>query len=272
MNAIHLPMRRKIGTIFDAQRGASGVMEKRGLNSNQLKLIAIIAMTIDHFTWAVFPGTQTVWYVMGLHVIGRITAPIMWFFIAEGSFYTRNVKKYIGRLLVFAVISHFAYDFAFGIPFFDISAGVFNRTSVMWALAISAAVIAISKSEKVPKWAKIVSVFAGCILAFPADWSSIAVMAPFSIYGHRGSFKKQALDIVFWTFIYAAVYFIFLNKPYAVLQMFTALSIPLLYQYNGRRGTWKGMKWFFYIYYPAHLFAVGIVRLLLHGNIGIIFS
>ncbi len=41
----------------------------------------------------------------------------MWFFIAEGCYYTHDRKKYITRLFILAVISHFAYDFAFGIPF-----------------------------------------------------------------------------------------------------------------------------------------------------------
>ena len=59
---------------------------KKRLNSNQLKLIAIIAMTIDHLTWAFFPGYQKVWWVFSLHIIGRLTAPVMWFFIAEGCF------------------------------------------------------------------------------------------------------------------------------------------------------------------------------------------
>lgn len=58
-------------------------MEKK-FDANEIKLIAIIAMTIDHLTWVFFPGLQTVWYVYALHIIGRLTAPIMWFFIAEG--------------------------------------------------------------------------------------------------------------------------------------------------------------------------------------------
>ena len=49
----------------------------RGLNSNQIKLIAIIAMTIDHVTWLLYPGFQKIWWVMLLHVIGRLTAPTM---------------------------------------------------------------------------------------------------------------------------------------------------------------------------------------------------
>ena len=52
--------------------------------------------------------------------------------------------------------------------------------------------------------------------------------------------------------------------------MFTFISIPFLFQYNGERGSWKGMKWLFYIYYPAHLVVIGIIRIILHGNIALI--
>lgn len=121
---------------------------KKHLNANQIKLIAIIAMTIDHLTWAFFSGTQAVWYVFALHIIGRLTAPIMWFFIAEGCYYTRDIRKYTGRLFVFAVISHFAYSFAFGIPFIPFSTGdIFNQTSVMWSLAWAVVLIAVDRSE-----------------------------------------------------------------------------------------------------------------------------
>ena len=242
------------------------VIEKRkGLSGNQIKLIAIIAMTVDHLTWAFFPGTQAVWYVYALHIIGRLTAPIMWFFIAEGCHYTRNIGKYIGRLFGFAVVSHFAYDFAFGIPFLPLSTGAFNQTSVMWSLAWAAVLIWICSREEIPQWARIICTVLICVFSFPSDWSSIAVMCPFFLYAHRGKFKAQAADIVIWSFVYAAVYFIFIDKLYGVLQMFTFLTIPILSQYNGERGKWKGMKWLFYIYYPAHLIVIGLIRIALHG-------
>ena len=71
-------------------------------------------------------------------------------------------------------------------------------------------------------------------------------MCPFYLYLHRGNFKAQARDIVLWSAIYASVYFLFLDKPYGILQMFTFLTIPILAKYNGKRGEWKGMKWLFY--------------------------
>ena len=91
--------------------------ERKGLNGNQLKVIAIIAMTIDHLTWTFAPGYSREWWAILFHIIGRLTAPIMWFFIAEGYHYTRNLKKYAGRLFLLAFISHFAYNFCFGISF-----------------------------------------------------------------------------------------------------------------------------------------------------------
>ena len=51
------------------------------LNSNHLKLIAIIAMTIDHIADLIYPGMQNNIISIILHIIGRLTAPIMFFFI-----------------------------------------------------------------------------------------------------------------------------------------------------------------------------------------------
>ncbi len=266
---------------------------KKGLNASQIKLIAIIAMTVDHLTWTFFPGTDLTWYVVGLHIIGRLTAPLMWFFIAEGCYYTRNIRKYAGRLFVFAVISHFAYNFAFGIPFIPFSNGsIFNQTSVLWSLTLAVVAIAVSRSEKFPKYLKFPAILLMSILGFPSDWSSIAVMCPLALYYNRGNKKRQAFNIVLWTFVYAVVYFIFLDKLYGILQMFTFLTIPIIALYNGERGGKKpaalaqGMdeikpasvktsplvKWAFYIYYPAHLVAVGIIRLVLRGDVPLIFG
>lgn len=241
------------------------------LNSNQIKLIAIIAMTIDHLTWAFFPGCQTEWYVLVLHAIGRLTAPIMWFFIAEGCRYTHDMRRYIARLFAFALISHFAYDFAFGMPFVPFASGVFNQTSVMWSLAWAAVLIWIEQQERIPQWGKYVAILVICVITFPSDWSCIAVMCPLFLFINRNKFVSQAKAIVFWTLLYALVYFLFRDKTYGILQMFACLTIPILSRYNGKRGTWQGMKWLFYFYYPAHLVIIGLIRLLLHGDVPIIF-
>lgn len=126
----------------------------QGFNANQLKVIAITAMTIDHVISVIFPDYPTDWRLILLHIVGRLAAPIMWFFIAEGYHYTHNVKKYAFRLFLFALISHFAYNFAFGIPFIPFQTTVFNQTSVIWSLAWGLVGLVVMDSPKLKAWMK----------------------------------------------------------------------------------------------------------------------
>ena len=49
----------------------------------------------------------------------------------------------------------------------------------------------------------------------------------------------------------------------------TAIALVVVKRYNGTRGAGRGMKYLFYLYYPAHLFLCGLVRILLYGNVGV---
>ena len=60
------------------------------LNSNAIKIIAIIVMTIDHIAWMLFPGYPNEIVPLILHIIGRLTSPIMCYFIVEGYHYTKQ--------------------------------------------------------------------------------------------------------------------------------------------------------------------------------------
>ena len=242
---------------------------KKGLNGNQLKIIAMSAMTIDHAAFVIWPDYPTDWRILLLHVIGRTAAPIFWFFVAEGWHYTRDRKNYAFRLFLFAIAGHFAYNFAFGIPFIPLQTSVFNQTSVLWALFLGTAALYVNEHSSWKQWQKSLLILGITILAFPADWSSIAVLAILQISENRGNFKKQMTGMMASVSMYALVYVVFLHPLYGILQMFTALTIPILKCYNGQRGKWKGMKWFFYLYYPLHLFLCGILRLALHGNAGV---
>ena len=239
---------------------------KRGLNREQLKLIAVIAMTVDHLAWVIWPGYPKAGHVIMLHCIGRITAPIMWFFIAEGYFHTRSVKRYALRLLAFALISHFAYTFAFGIPLVPFKTSVFNQTGIMWSLFWGLVGLHISNANTLKDWQKVCIILVICAVSFCADWSCIATMAVIYIGAYRGSFKKQMISMMTFVCIYAAVYALCIDRVYGIIQLFAAAAIPLLGKYNGQRGESAG-KWGFYLYYPLHLALCGILRLLLHGNI-----
>lgn len=234
---------------------------KIGLSSNTIKLIAIIAMTIDHLTWVIFPSCQIKWYVIFLHIIGRITAPIMWFFIVEGYHHTHDVKKYVFRLFAFALISHIPYCLVFGIPLIPFTTGIFNQTSVMWSLAWAVVMLILNDNKNISQFVRLFLMICICVIALPSNWSSIPVMAVCYMNMFRGNFKKQMTSMMVWCCIYAILYSVFLDKIYGIIQIFTFLSIPILNLYNGKKGNFNWMKTLFYIYYPLHLIILSIIKL-----------
>lgn len=240
------------------------------LNSNQLKLIAIIAMTVDHIAWAMFDGYPRALLPLVMHIIGRLTCPIMCYFIAEGYHYTRNINKYTFRLFAFAFVSHFAYifasndfvDFKSFIPFYY--GNFLNQTSVMWSLAWGLVMLRIADSKRIKSIYKVLLVILICIVTLPSDWSCIAALCIMAIGTNRGDFRKQMSWMIFYVALYSLVYFFAIDKAYGILQMGVVLSIPVIAMYNGKRGKNpkinKFMKWFFYIFYPAHLFVIGLIN------------
>lgn len=241
------------------------------LNSNALKLIAILAMTADHLAWLLFPGYDKQPLPILMHIIGRLTCPIMCYFIAEGFHYTRSKARYAGRLLLLAVVSHFAYLFASNdfvgwrsfIPFYYGS--FLNQTSVAWSLLGGLLMLWLCEDEKRSMGVKVAGILLICLITLPSDWSCIAALCVLSIGSNRGEPKKQIAWSLFYVAIYAVVYFFALDKLYGLLQLCVVLAIPLLALYNGKRGKNqtinKVMKWLFYIYYPLHLAVIGFIQL-----------
>ena len=243
---------------------------RKAFNSNYLKLIAIIAMTIDHATDLIYPGFPAEPLPLTLHFIGRLTSPIMWFFVCEGYHYTKDVKKYMLRLGIFAIISHFAYCFGFGISLNPLEGGIFNKTSVMYPLFIAVVVLYIEDhSGNLKKWQKTAVQTVLILSAFPADWSCIAVLAILGMYRERGNLERQMLKMAAWVSVYGIVSYFFVSKTYAIELIGVLMVYPVLKLYNGERGRTKWMKWFYYIYYPLHLVIIGIIRMAVYGDINI---
>ena len=112
----------------------------------------------------------------------------------------------------------------------------------MWSLAWSVVALYIANgNNKLKEYQKWILVILINVIAFPADFSSIAVMSILSMYSARGNLNKQ-------------------------------MKAMMLKEYNGERRKTKWLKWFFYLYYPLHLVLIGILRIILYGNIPILFS
>ena len=239
------------------------------LNGNAIKFIAIIAMTIDHVAWTIFPGCPHHWVPVLMHIVGRITMPVMCFFVAEGFFHTRNVNKYTFRMFLFALISHFAYMFEwYGfskwhayIPFYY---GWHSQTSVIWTLAWGLVMLRVEYSELIrSRWLKTILICLICMVSFCGDWSCTASVLVLSFGTNRGHLLRQAMWLVFYVAVFAYTYMPD-DLLYATLQLSVVLSIPILALYNGQRGANPRfnafMKWFYYIYYPLHLFILGLLK------------
>jgi len=241
---------------------------KKVLSTNALKVIAITAMTIDHIAWMVFPGYPRDFLPLVLHIIGRITCPIMCFFVAEGYHHTKNLDKYTLRMFFFAFLSHFAYVFASAefrdwrsfIPFYF--GEILDQTSVMWSLAWGLVMLRVVNSDRIRRnGMKTCLILLICLISFPSDWSCVAALTIMAMGTNRGNRKAQMGWMAFYVAIYAAVYCIAIDIVYGVLQLGVVLSIPILGLYSGKKGGSKRlnrvMKWFFYLYYPGHLLVLG---------------
>lgn len=151
----------------------------RGLTSNELKLIAIIAMLIDHIAIVLVQNQSILGQVM--HAIGRITMPIMCYFIAEGYYKTRNVKKYALRLLVFEIISHYSFFFfvtgvapiSFGE---NIKIQIQFPTSVIFTLFLGLVALMLWNNDKIKKYMKLIIIFVICIISTVGDWGYVAIV------------------------------------------------------------------------------------------------
>ena len=92
------------------------------LTLSSLKWIALITMLIDHIAATMMPYYNIVQELTNINMaivyavmrgIGRLSFPIFCFCIVEGFVHTRNVKKYLIRLFIFALITEPIYDLAF---------------------------------------------------------------------------------------------------------------------------------------------------------------
>ena len=239
----------------------SSLKEKLFLSGNALKVIAIIAMTIDHLAWmgiGEYSQAETPIQIF-LHCIGRLTAPIMIFFVAEGYHYTRNYWKYLSRMAMLAVVSHFAFCYFAYQSFNPFQNELFNATSIVWPLMWGLIFLWVWDKENIDTRIKLLITMAGCILTVTSDWSCAASLAILMIGRNRGKFHKQMLWLMAIITFYAVAFYIFKNHTYGMVHLASWFSVPLLSMYNGSRGKVKWLGKFFYFYYPIHLALIGLI-------------
>lgn len=221
------------------------------MNRNVLKIIAITTMLIDHIGFCLFGNN--IWF----RVVGRVAMPIFAFFIAEGMKYTRNRKRYVLTLLGFALISQVPHILLFGM----------HRLNILFTFLIAICIILLIEKIKLP----IVPYFiAFTILIFSyflglkgnIDYGIFGVLLVLVFYFCKNKVIKylfSAVVIVLFAINNILVYG--LNAS-SLISFVSLASIVLLMFYNGNKGK-LNLKWFFYIFYPAHLFIIYIIKVII---------
>ena len=221
-----------------------------GLNRNQIKYIAIIAMLVDHIAWLfVSPLTQT-WQIM--HFFGRFTGPTMAVLIAEGYRHTRDVDRYTLRLALFALISW---------PCFSLmeTGRIKPLFGVIYTLFLALMAIRLCDAE-CSIVLKVIGVGGLCALSLYGDWQVFDII--FALVAHL-FYEKKSLRWSLHCFVSACsvAYAIWLYTsngwPWTIAAYeFGEFLVPLVFClfYNGEGGSRHPFhKWFFYIFYPLHM-------------------
>lgn len=226
-------------------------MYKIKMNRNQLKYMLIIAMIIDHIAWSFVPTLSVLGQCM--HFIGRLTGPGMALLLAEGYQYTRNKTKYALRLFIFAMISWIPYSLHsyHTWPYVDMC-----MFGMIWTLFIAFITIWMWDKLKVHVAIKVFLVMACVAISFFGDWPALGVLWALFAYIYRDDHKKKWISYGVITVVDVVGTMIMNGSVIRSLFQLGAIMVPFvfIYFYNGKLGS-KALfhKWFFYIFYPAHL-------------------
>ena len=196
-----------------------------------------------------------------MHTIGKITGPIMCYFIAEGNHYSKNRKKYVERIGIFVLISHVPYNI-----FVNQGAITLLPTSVIFTLMCGLlALIVFEKIENKP--IKIILILLLIAISYWADWGIFGVLFVLVFGIFYGNFKRQMVSfsilslcrVVYELFVDGGLN-VYLTVPRALSPI---LFILLLSLYNGTKGGSEYSKWAFYIIYPLQFLIIGSIVVLL---------
>lgn len=243
---------------------------KKFLTGSALKIIAVIAMVLDHFgqiilkngiilnaPYSAFSDRQFELLLQAAdlcHIIGRIAFPIFCFLLVEGFLHTRNLKKYAWNLAAFAILSEPVYDFANAGTIFSLA-----QQNVLFSLLLGLIVLMLLQKYEKSVLAVLGIVCAGAVLSYFCKldgwYYGIGLIAVFYLFRSRPAIQYVlALTVMYLSGLDFSLSGIF--DPYFIT---AAASLLLISRYNGTRGL--RMKYFFYVFYPAHLLLFSLINI-----------
>lgn len=225
---------------------------KTNLDTNFLKLIAILSMFIDHIGGAFFP--EVGWF----RWVGRLAFPIFCYCMTVGLLYTRDIKKYLFRLGLFAVISQPFYILAFHPHDFFAQ---FTNWNIFCTLFLSLLAMYGLKERK--WWLFALAFFAVCWWNFDYSGTGVMLMLVFYLCRNHPALGAVLYLLVMWPFhVHAGDP---LNFVFGGLTLgwtfFVVFAMPFIFLRTNVHP--KIPKWFFYAFYPAHLALIAVLQFVL---------
>ena len=216
------------------------------LDGTALKLIAVTAMILDHVGDNFFP--DQIW----MRIIGRMALPIFAFCIAEGFSHTRDRRRYLYRMGLFALLSEIPFDLVTSGKVLE-----FSHQNIMMTFFWAILGLMIYEQVRNRRYGQILGaavllLFLVSSLFLGLDYQILAVGLIILYYLLRN--KAPLINN-----LAAMAYHVLLRN--VGIYWFGVLGFVPVLLYNGKRG--RGLKWFFYLFYPLHLLAIYILKELL---------
>lgn len=234
--------------------------------SMSLHIMAMGFMLCDHLWGTIVAGND--W----LTCIGRIAFPIFAFMIVEGYFHTKNLKKYIGRLLLFAVLSEIPFNLVMG-------SSVFYplHQNVLWSFLISIGLIHLNEKVKDKIWKRILVGFVTIVLGYilglvtMVDFYHAGILTVLVFYFFRQRkwwcYVGQLICLAYINIEMLSGFSyelnLFGNTYYLARQALALLALIPIWMYHGKQGPHnKILQYTYYAFYPVHLLILGLIRVL----------
>lgn len=228
------------------------------LSSAALHILAMLFMLCDHLWATVVPGN------LWLTCVGRLAFPIFAFMAAEGYVRTGSLKKYILRLLIFAIISEIPFNLMYG------SSIIYPyHQNVLWTFLLALGLIHLNKLAEKRHIALRVLIAAGTLLVgfllgiiFMTDYNGAGVVTVMMFYFLRGrkwwNYLAQAAALYYINVhILGGLYFevqLFGRTLEIVQQGIAVLALIPIWLYRGRQGIHSApFRYFCYAFYPIHM-------------------
>ena len=233
-----------------------------------LKLIAAVTMLIDHAGLLLFPGQA--W----MRIVGRISYPLFAWCIAEGFRYTRNRMRYFLQIFLLGVGCQIVYTIAERELYLGILL-TFSFSILLMAAFRETRAALLGEQTALGDWLQTrgVSETQRTVLStaslFLASIGTAAVTMIVRVdYGFCGILVPLAAYLPEKTGVRKGAWGVMLLALSLVqwfggdhVQIWCLLAMIPLILYTGRPGKYR-MKWFFYIFYPAHMAVLYLLSVL----------